>query len=134
MAPMAPSSPAPPLDLSDLAAWLVAQRWFRSRTRELREVSVHDSIELSGDPSLLVMRASFVDGGEERYLVPIVAAEEGPREAADGDGVWRTLLALLATGPRTVSSSSRPSTRSPSGGPTGACTGAAMRRWPPPPG
>jgi trehalose synthase-fused probable maltokinase len=103
MAPMAPSDQPTPLDLSHLDAWLVRQRWFRSRTRELREVTVHDSIELSGEPSLLVVRALFADGGEERYLVPIVGATDGPREVADGDGVWRTLLGLLADGPQTLS-------------------------------
>ncbi|HEX6475260.1 MAG TPA: hypothetical protein VF114_09285, partial [Candidatus Limnocylindria bacterium] len=104
MAPMAPSDPPAPLDLSDLATWLVAQRWFRSRSRTLREVSVHDAIDLpSGHGAVLVMRASFGDSGQERYLVPIVDTGSGPREPADGDGAWRNLLAQTAGGPRTLS-------------------------------
>ncbi|HEY8179898.1 MAG TPA: phosphotransferase [Candidatus Limnocylindria bacterium] len=90
-----------PVDPAQLDAWLVEQRWFRSRTRPLRAVTVHDSIELPvTDAVLLVLRASFVEGADERYLVPAMASAEPPREAADGDGVWRSLVALMADGPR----------------------------------
>ncbi len=79
-----------PLDLARLDAWLVGQRWFRSKARPLRAVSVHDSIPLpAGNAMLLVLLASYVDGAEERYLVPAVGSTDPPREAADGDGVWR---------------------------------------------
>ena len=94
-----------PLDLARLDAWLVGQRWFRSRTRPLRAVNVHDSIPLpAGNAMLLVLLASYVDGAEERYLVPAVGATDPPREAADGDGVWRSLLASMAEGPRVLAS------------------------------
>jgi len=94
-----------PLDVEQLDAWLVKQRWFRSRSRPLRSVSVHDSISLpGGDAALLVLLAAYVDGAEERYLVPVVGSTGPPREAADGDRVWRTLLALMAEGPRVLSS------------------------------
>jgi trehalose synthase-fused probable maltokinase len=94
-----------PLDLAQLDAWLVGQRWFRSRTRPLRAVNVHDSIPLPArNAMLLVLLASYVDGVEERYLVPALGSSGRPREAADGDGVWRSLLALMAEGPRVLSS------------------------------
>jgi maltokinase len=94
-----------PIDPSGLAAWLVEQRWFRSKTRALRTVEVHDSIELpAGNAMLLVLLASFADGTEERYLVPTVDSADGPREAADGDGVWRSLVALMTDGSRTLPS------------------------------
>ena len=93
------------LDRSRLAAWLVEQRWFRSKTRALRAVEVHDSVELPADNAmLLVLLASFADGTEERYLVPAVDSADGPREAADGDGVWRSLVALMTDGSRTLPS------------------------------
>ena len=105
MAPMAPSDQPAAIDPSRLDAWLVAQRWFRSKTRPLRAVEVHDSIELpAGNAMLLVLLASFADGAEERYLVPAVGRPDGPREAADGDGVWRSLVALMTDGPRVLSS------------------------------
>jgi trehalose synthase-fused probable maltokinase len=94
-----------PLDPPGLAAWLVEQRWFRSKTRALRTVEVHDSIELpTGNAMLLVLLASFADGAVERYLVPAVDSADSPREAADGDGVWRSLVALMMDGPRVLSS------------------------------
>ena len=51
-----------------------------------------------------MLLASFADGAEERYLVPAVDSADGPREAADGDGVWRSLVALMTDGPRVLSS------------------------------
>jgi len=94
-----------PFDLAQLDAWLIEQRWFRSRTRPLRAVEVRDSIPLpAGNAMLLVLLASYLDGAEERYLVPVVGSTGTPREAADGDGVWRTLLALMAEGPRVLPS------------------------------
>ncbi len=76
MAPMAPSDqPTTARPAADLATWLVAQRWFRSRTRPLRAVTIHDRVELpAGNAAVLVLLASFSDGGEERYLVPAVVA------------------------------------------------------------
>ena len=53
---------------------------------------------------MLVLLASFSDGGEERYLVPAVVAPDGWREPAGGDGLWRSLLALMALGPRVLTS------------------------------
>ena len=88
----------------ELGAWLAEQRWFRSRTRTLQQVSVHDAVKLPMGASLLVVQALFADGGQERYLVPVVAAEDGPREASDGDGVWRNLAGLMAGGPNVLSS------------------------------
>jgi trehalose synthase-fused probable maltokinase len=94
-----------PIDPSGLAAWLVEQRWFRSKTRALRTVEVHDRVALpAGHAMLLVLLASFADGTEERYLVPAVDSADGPREAADGDGVWRSLVALMTDGARTLPS------------------------------
>jgi trehalose synthase-fused probable maltokinase len=104
---MAPSDQPAPLDLSRLDAWLVSKRWFRSRTRELREVSVHDSIDLPAEHAkVLVLQASFTDGADERYLVPAIGDRDaGLREVTDGDGVWRSLVAAMAGSPRVLSGS-----------------------------
>jgi predicted trehalose synthase len=104
MAPMAPSDPlTAPLELLD-PAWLSTRRWFRSKTRPLRAVSVDDAISTELGGEILVLLATFADGGEERYLVPVVADADGPREPADGDGLWRSLMALMADGPHTLTS------------------------------
>jgi trehalose synthase-fused probable maltokinase len=101
MAPMAPSDGSTALDLANLDTWLVRQRWFRSRSRSLRAVTVRDSIALPGG-MVLVLLASFADGAEERYLVSAAGPPGAPREPADGDGVWRSLVALMADGPRSL--------------------------------
>ncbi len=108
MAPMAAGDqPAADVLRPFDAAWLTSRRWFRSRSRPLRAVTVLDAAGLPGDGAqLLVLSASFSDdGGDERYLVPVVAsAEVGLREPADGDGVWRSLVALMVDGPRSLTS------------------------------
>jgi trehalose synthase-fused probable maltokinase len=86
------------------AGWLASRRWFRSRTRPLRAVTLHDRADLPKNGALLVLAAAFVDGREERYLVPIVAGPDGEREPADGDGLWQGLLASMMDGSRRVAS------------------------------
>ena len=94
-----------PLQPDELKSWLVAQRWFRSRSRPISSVKVHDAITVRPATVVFVLIASFTDGGEERYLVPLVAATDGPpREPVDGDEVWRSLVAAIAESPRTESS------------------------------
>ena len=80
------------------AAWLASRRWFRSKTRPLRSVSLHDEVRLGDAGHLLVMTASFTDGGQERYFVPAVAAAGGYREPVDGDGLWRGMVVHMSHG------------------------------------
>jgi trehalose synthase-fused probable maltokinase len=99
MVPMAPSDlrrnpDSAPFD----AAWLASRRWFRSKARPLREVTVHDAASLADDAWLLVLAAHFADGGEERYFVPVTRTAERQAEPADGAGVWRGLVGLMAGG------------------------------------
>ena len=125
MAPMAPSDHATATRPPGLAAWLVEQRWFRSKTRALRTVEVHDSVELpAGNAMLLVLLASFADGAVERYLVPAVVSADRPREAADGDGVWRSLVALMTDG---LAGAAEPPRQDGAGARTGAARAAPRR-------
>ncbi|HKO34561.1 MAG TPA: hypothetical protein VJY85_12520 [Candidatus Limnocylindria bacterium] len=94
-----------PLYGGNLETWLGGQRWFRSKSRPLREVGVRDFFELDEATGFLVIAASFDDDREERYLVPAVSMAESPREPADGDGLWRAVIAAMADGPRILSSS-----------------------------
>jgi trehalose synthase-fused probable maltokinase len=96
MAPMEsgeqPLNPDPtPFD----AGWLASRRWFRSKSRPLREVVVHDAMPMAGDAQLLVLAARFADGGEARYLLPAVGSAGHYREPPDGAGAWRWLVAQL---------------------------------------
>ncbi len=112
-----------PLDFAQLDAWLVEQRWFRSRSRPLRAVKVHDSIPLpAGDAALLVLLASYVDGA--RGALP---GSRGRLDRSTARGSrWRRRVAHPA--------------RADGGGPTGAVepprragagTGAGAGRAPP---
>jgi maltokinase len=95
------------LDPAGLGSWLADQRWFRSRSRTMITVVVEDGIELATPrPAVLqVLRAAYEDGGEERYLVPAVLDGDRLREAAEGDGVWRAMVSMLAGSPRIERSS-----------------------------
>src|ERR687892_514606 len=93
---MAPMAPSDKLD----AAWLASRRWFRSKARKLRSVTVHDQATLPAGGALLILDAAFADGGHEHYTVPAWPAADGFREPGDGDGLWRELVALMADGGR----------------------------------
>jgi trehalose synthase-fused probable maltokinase len=82
------------------ATWLASRRWFRSKARPLRSVTVHDQATLPDGGMLLILDAAFADGGHERYTVPAWPDGDGYREPADGDGLWRGLVAVMADGGR----------------------------------
>jgi trehalose synthase-fused probable maltokinase len=99
MEPMAPSDPRPnPGSATFDAAWLASRRWFRSKARPLREVTVHDAAYLAGEAWLLVLAAHFADGGEAHYFVPVTRTADHQAEPADGAGAWRALVGLMAGG------------------------------------
>jgi trehalose synthase-fused probable maltokinase len=112
MAPMAPndrSSSAPTLspDATPFdAAWLAAQRWFRHKHRGVHEVAVADATRVGEAGWLLVLDVRFADGGSARYLVPAVDGAGRSREPADGDPLWRALVAPLFDAPMTIVGSS----------------------------
>jgi hypothetical protein len=103
MVPMAPSDHRRNPDAATLdAAWLASRRWFRSKSRPLRKVTVHDAAPLAGDAWLLVLAAHFADGGEAHYFVPVTRTADRQAEPADGAGAWRALLGLMAGGQRRI--------------------------------
>jgi predicted trehalose synthase len=99
MAPMEPSEHPHDADPGTLdATWLASRRWFRSKSRPLRSVTVHEAAPLPGSGDLVILAAAFADGGEERYMVPALPAPNGYREPADGDGMWRAMVAAMVDG------------------------------------
>jgi trehalose synthase-fused probable maltokinase len=103
MVPMAPTDHRRNPDSATFdAAWLASRRWFRSKARPLREVTVHDVAPLAGDAWLLVLAAQFADGGEARYFVPVTRTADRQAEPADGAGAWRALVGLMAGGQRRI--------------------------------
>jgi maltokinase len=76
------------------AAWLAAQRWFRSKQRPIASVTEHDRAPL-GTAALVVLDVAYADGGApDHYLVPTVDG----REPRNGEGVWTWLVQAMADG------------------------------------
>jgi trehalose synthase-fused probable maltokinase len=70
------------LDQQALNKWIVAQRWFASKTREVSAIEIVDSVTLREDSPLLVLclvEARFPSGTHETYQVPL-----GLRPVAEG--------------------------------------------------
>ena len=77
-----------------LAAWLPAQRWFRSKQRPIASVIEHDRAPL-GDAALVILEVAYADGGgPDHYLVPTVDG----REPRDGEGAWSAIVRGMADG------------------------------------
>jgi maltokinase len=70
------------LDEQPLNDWIVAQRWFASKTRDVAHIEIVDAVPLRAEPPLLVLclvEARFPAGTHETYQVPL-----GLRPADDG--------------------------------------------------
>src|SRR3954469_19553872 len=70
------------LDEQVFNEWIVAQRWFASKTREVSHIEIIDAVPLRADPPLLVLcliEARFPVGTHETYQVPL-----GLRPSDDG--------------------------------------------------
>jgi trehalose synthase-fused probable maltokinase len=81
------------LDEQRLNEWIVAQRWFASKTREVAHIEIVDAVALRTESPLLVLclvEARFPAGTHETYQVPL-----GLRPADDG---WGDRVILEADG------------------------------------
>jgi maltokinase len=70
------------LDERVLNEWVVAQRWFASKAREVSQIDIVDAVTLRDEPPQLVLcliEARFPTGTHETYQVPL-----GLRPAGDG--------------------------------------------------
>jgi trehalose synthase-fused probable maltokinase len=84
------------LDETALHDWVVAQRWFGSKTREVTHIDVAEAVPLRTETPLLVLaliEARFGEGTHETYQLPL-----GLRPAGEG---W-TERVILETGGWTV--------------------------------
>jgi len=84
------------IDEQVLNDWVVAQRWFASKTREVSAVEIVDSVALSDELVLCLIEAQFPVGTHETYQVPlgVTSAEGFTGEAiyeADGRVVYDAL-------------------------------------------
>ena len=70
------------VDREDLQAWIVAQRWFGSKSREVSQIDLAETVTLRSDPPQLVLsliEARFGEGTHETYQVLL-----GLRPVAEG--------------------------------------------------
>ena len=77
----------------ELHDWVVAQRWFASKAREVAHLNVLEAVTLRGESPLLVLalvEAVFSPGTHETYQLPI-----GLRPASEG---WSERVILEAGG------------------------------------
>jgi maltokinase len=68
------------VNLDDLAPWLVEQRWFGSKGRELTGVEILDRPVLDPEPpplSLALVAVHFAAGADEIYQLPLILREDG---------------------------------------------------------
>src|SRR3954470_8991232 len=89
------------LDETALHDWVVAQRWFGSKSREVTQIAVAEAVALRTEPPLLVLalvEARFGEGTHETYQVPLGLrpAGEGWSERGIGEGGGWTVYDALA--------------------------------------
>jgi len=69
-----------------LAVYLKNQRWFAGRNRQLKAVSIRDSLPVPGDGTvLLILAVEYQEGDPEEYLVPLAFAQGAQREQLERD-------------------------------------------------
>ncbi len=75
------------LDERRLNEWVVAQRWFASKTREVAAVEIVDSVALSERLVLCLLEAKFPVGTHETYQVPLALGAGSGAPIYEADGV-----------------------------------------------
>ena len=72
-----------------LESWLPDRRWFQGKARTVAKASVADLVLLDGRVLDVFVDVHYVDGGTERYQVPLAAADGGAESQTemDVDGV-----------------------------------------------
>ena len=73
------------LDLSALAAWLRAQRWYGTKSQAIAAIEVQDAVTLAAHPAVVIalVRARLADGRDERYQL-VLSFAEGDTPTGDG--------------------------------------------------
>jgi maltokinase len=88
------------LDQEALNRWIVGQRWFASKTREVSQIEIVDSVTLRGESPRLMLclvEARFPTGTHETYQVPLGLrpVEQGwDQRVISEDGGWTIYDAL----------------------------------------
>jgi maltose alpha-D-glucosyltransferase/alpha-amylase len=79
--------------------WLAGARWFRAKRRAIAGLRGIDAAPLVDDRAwLLILGVGYADGGEDRYVVPLVTDGDEVREPRDGEGAWRSIAVRVGRG------------------------------------
>ena len=82
----------------ELATWMAARRWFRSKTRARKGFEVVDRVAVN-HIDVLFVRVDFEDGGNEVYVVPLATGARTTLDHAVGRREAQTAVYdALATG------------------------------------
>src|SRR5689334_4244900 len=73
------------IDEQVLNDWVVSQRWFASKTREVSAIEIVDAVTLSDQLTLCLIEAQFPVGTHETYQVPLGVA---PADEFDGEAIY----------------------------------------------
>ena len=103
-----------------IGRWLPGRRWFAGKGATVREVTVDDVVALDEDVALVIVRASFTEGDDQRYAVPLLHTSEA--RATEIDQVRPgALVAVLDEGTAIVDAMTVPEG-------AGVVAAAALRR------
>lgn len=85
------------LDLSALAGWLAAQRWYATKSQTIAAIEVQDAVTLAADPALVLalVRARLADERDERYQLVLSFADGDTAESDGATVVQRTATATV---------------------------------------
>src|SRR5580700_630091 len=80
------ADPSSAIPADEIAEWVVAQRWFGSKSRGFAEFNVLDAVVLDAGPPLLavlLLEARLTAGTHQLYQLPVVtrAADDAPAES-----------------------------------------------------
>jgi maltose alpha-D-glucosyltransferase/alpha-amylase len=63
-----------------ISTWLPRRRWFAAKDKRVREITIDDMVPLrssGAEVALLILRASFNEGEDQRYALPVLHARPG---------------------------------------------------------
>src|SRR3974390_3366017 len=82
-----------------LSTFLQQQRWFGGKARSIVDTRIVAEGPLDGRSVMTIVAVRFVDGGEDRYFVPLAVSPGGPPlDALEDDSACRALVERIEPG------------------------------------
>ncbi len=97
-----PAAPQDSGELSDTAIgrlapllqeYIITRRWYRAKTRTIRDLGIRDAISIVGtDSYVIVARIDYTEGNPDIYLIPLSTAPAQDRLQIDDDILARLVM------------------------------------------